>query len=143
MSFKFNKPTFYQKTTSSLSHEQENLKKEEEECRDRHSRRQKVWASSYLDIKDLNYFSREDLQDYEGEPDFMVSSAHLKELLSAPYNHEKTLSLKVCKDGETLKINRMHPLTGNTKGAQKYFKNDPEFVTKIEQIHEKQLELYF
>jgi hypothetical protein len=31
----------------------------------------------------------------------------------------------------------MHPLSGNTKGAKKHFKNDPEFVSKIEKIHEK------
>lgn len=97
----------------------------------------------YLDIDDdVNTFSREDLNKYEGEPDFMVSSAHLKELLSAPYNNEKSLSLKVSKQGETLQINKMHPLTANTKGARKHFKDDREFVSKIEQIHEKQVELY-
>lgn len=51
--------------------------------------------SHYLDIDEVNTFSREDLNEYDGKPDFMVSSAHLKELLSAPYNNEKPLSLKV------------------------------------------------
>jgi hypothetical protein len=72
----------------------------------------------------------------------MVSSSHLKELLSSPYNQEAPLSLKVSKQGETLLINKMHPLTANTKGARKHFKDDPEFVSKIEQIHDKQVELY-
>jgi hypothetical protein len=62
----------------------------------------------------------------------MVSSSHLKELLSAPYNKERNLSLKVCKDGDTLKINRMHPLSGNTKAARRHFRDDPEFISKIE-----------
>ena len=36
----------------------------------------------------------------------------------------------------------MHPLTANTKAARKHFKDDIEFVSKIEQIHDKQVELY-
>ena len=36
----------------------------------------------------------------------------------------------------------MHPLVGNTKGARKYMADDPELVSKIEQIHDKQVEMY-
>ena len=72
----------------------------------------------------------------------MVSSSHLKELLSVPYNNEKNVSLKVSKYGETLRINRIHPLVGNKLAAQKHLKHDPEFVSKIEQIHNKQIEMY-
>ena len=61
-----------------------------------------------------------------------MSSAHLKELFSAPYNKEKSISLKVSKEGDTLRINHMHPLSGNTMAAKKHFKYDQEFVSKIE-----------
>jgi hypothetical protein len=37
----------------------------------------------------------------------------------------------------------MHPLSANTKGARRHFKHDQEFVSKIEQIHDKQVELYY
>ena len=67
----------------------------------------------------------------------MVASSHLKELLSVPYNKEKCLSLRVSKQGETLKIDRMHPLVGNTKAARRHMRHDPELVSKIEQIHDK------
>jgi len=45
----------------------------------------------------------------EKEPDFLMASSHLKELLSAPYNEKKPISLKVNKLGDTLVINKMHP----------------------------------
>ena len=67
----------------------------------------------------------------------MISSSHLKDLLSTPYNNEKAISLKVSKEGETLRINKMHPLVGNTKGARRHMRDDPEFVSKIEQIHDR------
>jgi hypothetical protein len=39
-------------------------------------------------------------------------------------------------------INKMHPLVGNTKAARKHMKDDPELVSKIEQIHDKQIDMY-
>lgn len=82
------------------------------------------------------------MRKYEREPDFLVSSSNLKELLSAPYNTEKNMSLKVHRHGDTLTINKMHPLVGNAKGARMHLKDDPELVSKIEQIHDKQVEIY-
>lgn len=82
------------------------------------------------------------MRQYDGEPDFLVSSSNLKELLSVPYNNEKSVSLKVQRHGDTISINKMHPLVGNAKGARKHLRDDPELVSKIEQIHDKQVELY-
>lgn len=80
----------------------------------------------YLDIDDVSFFQKEDLYSYEGTPDFLASSSHLKQLFSAPYNREKPVSLKVSKEGETLRLNHMHPLLGNTVGARRYLQHsDP------------------
>eukprot|EP00347_Sterkiella_histriomuscorum_P014356 403361184 len=98
---------------------------------------------SFLDIDDLSFFSRDELQNKDEKTDFMISSTHLKELLSAPYNKEKPISLKVQKQGDTLKINRMSPLTGNQKGVQKHLKNDIDLVERIEMVQQQhQIEMY-
>ncbi len=81
--------------------------------------------------------TKEELYTYEGVPDFLTSSSHLKQLFSAPYNREKTVSLKVSNQGGTLKINQMHPLVGNTIAARRHLQYDPDLVSKIEHLHEK------
>lgn len=63
--------------------------------------------ASFLDIEELNFLSRDDMMGYDERPDFMISSQHLKDLLSVPYNKEKPISLKVEKQGDTLKVNKM------------------------------------
>jgi hypothetical protein len=56
------------------------------------------------------------LRNIESRPDFISSSKNFKTLLAAPYIKEKPLSLRVTKEGETLTINEMNPLTGNKLG---------------------------
>lgn len=69
----------------------------------------------------------------------MLSSTHLKELLSAPYNSETSISLNVKKQGETLMINKMHPLLGNKMGAQKHLKEDSNLADKIKLAGESRI----
>ncbi|CDW87761.1 erythroid differentiation-related factor 1 [Stylonychia lemnae] len=94
----------------------------------------------YLDIDGLNFISQDEMQSFDEKPDFMVSSSHLKELFSAPYNKEKSISLKVQKQGDILKINRMSPIKGNSKGAQKYLQDEPEIIERIENLHNQQIQ---
>ncbi len=61
----------------------------------------------------------------------MCSNGDLKTLLSAPYNEQQPISLKVSKRGNTHVLDSIEPIVGNSRAAKTNLKNDEKVVNRV------------